>query len=132
MTKKIYKGEAAVKKEVKKLLNKHKWFWWMTPANGYGSSGISDFCAMRAGAFMAIETKFETNMPTALQVGYLNSVAAERGMAFVVDDKNLEWFKRWLELFDLMAERIAQKQTLSQEEGAELFNATKALTEKII
>lgn len=93
------KREKDVKASVKKLLSRHGWFWWCPPANGYGRSGISDFHAIRSGVFIAIETKFN-NEPTALQQGFLSSVAAEAGFAFIVDEKRLDNFAAWMDLFD--------------------------------
>src|SRR5208282_6426751 len=91
--------EKDVKAEVKKLLDKHGWFWFMPPANAYGRSGISDFLALRGGVMMALETKFD-DTPTALQQGFLSSIAAEGGFAFVVDEKRLDAFAAWMDLFD--------------------------------
>jgi hypothetical protein len=70
------------------------WFWFMPPANAYGKSGISDIIALKRGTFMAIETKFGSNKPTAMQIGFLNSVRASDGFAFVVNEKNLPWLER--------------------------------------
>lgn len=132
MSKRTYLKESDVKAEVKKLLNKHKWFWWMTPANGYGQSGISDFCAMRDGVFLAIETKFGTNRPTPLQVGYMNSVTAAGGMAFVVNEKRAETFAKWLEAFDRAAEATAQKKAVASEDGAYMLDAIREMTSELV
>lgn len=127
-----YRNEADVKKQVKKLLNKHKYFWWMPPSNAFGKAGQADFLGLRQGVFLAVETKFGKNKPTAMQVGYLQSIIAELGMAFVVDDENIDWFEKWLELFDKSIECQMNKTQLSAEDGAALFNAQKELTEKIV
>src|SRR5512139_3635363 len=95
-----YTNEADVKRQVKKLLDKHKWFWWMPPANGFGRTGISDFNALRGGVFLAVETKFGKNKPTHMQMGFMESVQAESGMAFVVNEQNLDAFAAWLDHFD--------------------------------
>lgn len=121
--------EKGVKREVKKLLDKHNWFWIMPAANGYGKAGTSDFIALRSGVFLAVETKFGTNKPTAMQVGFLNSVRAEDGFAFVVSDRNLDWFALWLTAFDRACEATSKGQEPSQDDGATMLNAIRALTE---
>lgn len=85
-----FKSEAHVKAAVKKLLTDAEWFWWMPPSNAYGRSGISDFHALKAGQFLAIETKFGSNTPTAMQVEFLKSVAVHDGWYLVVNEKNLD------------------------------------------
>lgn len=132
MSKRTYLKEADVKAEIKKLLNKHKWYWWMTPANGYGQSGISDFCAIRDGVFLAIEAKFGTNKPTAMQVGYLHSVTAHGGMSFVVNDKRVETFAKWLETFDRAAEAAGQKKAVAPEDGAYMLDAIREMTSELV
>lgn len=83
-------NEAGVKREVKKLLDKHGWYYWMPPSNAYGRSGISDFHALKAGQFLAIETKFGSNTPTAQQAQFLENVALHDGWYLVVNEKNLD------------------------------------------
>lgn len=126
------RGEADVKKEVKKLLNKHGWFWWMPPANGFGKAGTSDFHALRAGVFIALETKFGTNKPTALQKAFLHSVKAEKGLAFVVDEGNIEHFRAWLDAFDRAAAAVAKSENVAPEDGSIMLNALVAMTEKMV
>lgn len=129
MGKRTLTKEADVKAEVKKLLKKHNWFWWMPPMNGYGQSGVADFNALRAGVFLAIETKFGNNRPTPLQKGYLQSITAEGGFGFVVNDKNLEWFAGWLERFDTAAQAVERGEKPSNDDGAYMLNAIAAMTE---
>jgi hypothetical protein len=116
-----------VKQAVKKLLDRHGYFWWMTPANGYGVSGISDFLAFRGGTLMAIETKFGSNKPTALQKAFLGSITAESGFGFVVNDKNIEWLEAFLADFDTAGKLAADKQTIPAEDGARMMNAMKEM-----
>ena len=122
-----YKIEKDVKREVKKLLDANKWFWWMPPANGFGKAGISDFHALRAGVFMAVETKVKTNKPTPMQGAFLNSIAAEDGFAFVVNDTNIEWFSRWLDMFDQAVAVAAKGGVPSADIGGPLLDAQKEL-----
>ena len=118
-----YTKEADVKREVKKLLTKHKWFFWMPPANGFGRSGISDFNAIRGGVFLAVETKFGTNKPTPMQVGYLTSIEAESGISFVVSDRNMDAFATWLEHFDNAVKAQTEARDVDPADGAAMLNA---------
>lgn len=83
-------NEAGVKREVKRLLKKYGWFYWMPPANVFGRAGIADFNAVRGGRFLAVETKFGSNRPTPLQQQFLNDVVAHGGLAMVVTERDLD------------------------------------------
>jgi len=129
MTKtRTYTKEADVKAEVKRLLDKHGWFWWMPPANGFGRSGISDFNAIRKGVFLVIETKFGNNSPTTMQVGYMNSVQAEDGFAFVVNEKTLSSLQVWLEAFDRAVQAATTGARPTDADGAAMLDAIHAMT----
>lgn len=121
------KNEKDVKAKVKKLLDKHGWFWWMIPANGYGKSGVSDFHAIKAGVFLAIEAKFGSNKPTALQRAFLESINAEDAYGFVVNDKNLDELEAFLHNFAEQAKEVATNNRMSNEAGARLIDAIRAL-----
>ena len=131
------KNEKGVKARVKVLLDKFGWFWWMPPANGFGKGGISDFNALKNGVFLAVETKFGTNKPTALQVGYCHSIQAEKGFAFCVNERNLAWFETWLQSFDNAVAGVAahvgddKEHGVDPADGALLLNAISALTEML-
>lgn len=132
MPKRTYLKEADVKAEVKKLLNKHEWFWWMPPANGFGRAGTSDFNALRDGVFLAVETKFGGNKPTAMQIGYMHSITANGGMAFVVDEKRIDKFAGWLAAFDRAAEAAGNKKPVASEDGAYMLDAIRDLTLELV
>lgn len=121
------RDEKDVKKAIKKLLDKFGWFWWMVPANGYGKSGVSDIHALKAGVFLAIEAKFGSNKPTALQIGFLNSINAEDAYGFVVNDKNLDELEAFLFNFDEQAKEVATNQRMNNEAGARLIDAIREL-----
>lgn len=121
------KNEKDVKKKVKALLDKHGWFYWMPPANAYGRSGISDFNVIKAGVFLAIETKFGPNKPTAMQTAFLNSINAEGGFGFVVNDNNLNWLGTFLEDFDAQTALVGKEGKMANEAGARMVDAIRAL-----
>jgi hypothetical protein len=127
-----FRIEGDVKKEVKRLLDKHKWFWFMPPANGFGRSGISDILALRGGVFMAVETKFGKKKPSAMQVGFLQSIHIETGFAFVVSDLNMRWFAVWLEAFDASCAAVKVGGQPAPEDGAMMLDAIKQLTGDVL
>lgn len=120
-------SEKDVKKHVKKILDKHGWFWWMTPANGFGKSGISDFCALKDGTFIAIETKFGGNKPTPLQIGYLNTVRAHDSFGFIVDEMRIDWLDTFLAAFGRAQTAKMNKMEPTDEDGAAMLNAIRAM-----
>ena len=128
MAVKTFRIEKDVKREVKNLLDKHKWFWWMPPANAYGRSGISDFHALRGGIFMVIETKLAPNVPTAQQYGFIDSIETEGAFAFVVNQHNVKWFAVWLQAFDASIASQVAGQEIKPEDGAAMLDAINELT----
>lgn len=126
------KNEKDVKRKVKAILAKHDWFWFMPPANAYGKTGIADIIALRRGAFMAIETKFGYNKPTPMQIGFLNSVRQEDGFAFVVNEKNIDWFEAFMESFDVAVVAQSHNQEVPPEHGARMVNALAELSNKLL
>lgn len=127
-----YRVESDVKKQVKKILDARGWFWWMPPANGYGVGGIADFNAVKNGTFLAIETKFGSNKPTALQIGFLNSIRAADGLAMVVNDKNIDWLDHFLESFEIASQATSNRQPVPEEHGARMLNAIAQLSNKYL
>jgi hypothetical protein len=125
---KKFPNEKDVKKHIKAILDKHGWFWWMPPANGFGQTGISDFHAIKAHVFMVIEAKYMTKV-TDMQKGFLNSIAAEGGQAFVVSHKNIDSFEAWNIAFDHACEAGLKGNEPTPEYGAMMFNAVKELTD---
>lgn len=124
-------SEAHVKREVKKILDKYKHFWFMPPSNGFGRAGISDFISVHRGIFFAIETKYGKGKPTAMQIGFLGSVRAEQGYAFVVNEDRLEWLDAFLGAFDRSVEAGIRKEMPTPEDGAMMLNALRELTTEL-
>lgn len=123
----VIKNEGGVKKATKKILDKHKWFWWMPPANGFGVSGISDFNAVKDGVFMAIETKFGPNKPTAMQGAFLRSINSEECFGFVVNEDTLEWLDVFLTEFERAKVDASEKRQMANESGASMIDAIRWL-----
>jgi len=127
-----YKSERDVKREIKKVLDKYGWFWFSPPANTFGVTGISDILALRAGVFLAVEAKYNGNTPTGPQKGFLETVSAESGFGFVVDEKTLPLFARWAELFDKSAKSVETGGSVSDEDGAEMLDCIAAMTAPVV
>jgi pantoate kinase len=123
------KTEKHVKDYVKHVLNAYDIFWWMSPANGYGVSGISDFGALAAGTFFAIETKANKNKPTAMQKAYLRSIDREGGIALVVYDTTQDVFARFMACFAQSVKLTAEGKDPTIEVGGPMLDALKILTE---
>lgn len=128
-------SEKDVKREIKKLLDAHDWFWFMPPANGYGKAGVSDVIALKNGVFLAIEAKYGGNKPSPAQKAFVESVWAQHGMGFVVNDKNITWLEQWLAAFDRSVAAVQgsaggdPRQAVNQADGALMLNAVSVLTE---
>jgi len=82
------KSEADVKREVKKLLNKHEWFYWMPAGSAFGKNNV-DFNCLKNGKFLAIETKFGKNAPTINQNKFIANVETYGGYALVIWEYSL-------------------------------------------
>lgn len=128
MPQRTFVTEKDVKNEVKKLLNKHDWFWWMPAANGYGNAGIADFCALKNGVFLAIETKFGSRKPNPAQRAYLESIAAEHGFGFVVNEKLVSDLDVWLTLFARATSNVQRSEPVPVQDQQDLLAAAHAMT----
>ena len=126
-----FETEKDVKRDVKKLLNEFGWYWWMPAANGYGKVGVSDFCALKDGVFIGIETKFGSRKPTAPQNLFLRSVEAQGGFGFVVNEKMLDDLRNWLEAFAESVKYISREEVPPAEKGALLIDSVAVLTSLI-
>lgn len=123
----VIESEKHVKREIKKLLDKHGWFSWMPPANGYGTTGIHDFNAIRDGVFMTIEAKYGKNKPTPGQKAFAGHMIANDALTFAVNEKMLGWLAVFLESFDISCEAAKAEQEPPAEHGSRMLNATKVL-----
>jgi hypothetical protein len=129
---KIYKNETAVKKTIKELLDKHKWFHWNAGAGAFSATGVADRLALRDGIFMAVEAKFGYNKPTTMQKGFLESIAAETGFGFVVNEKTLSTFALFLQLYDASCLASAKGGRLNDEDGAVFMQCLHDLTAMVV
>lgn len=132
MPKRKFETEKDVKNAVKALLNKYGWFWFMPAANGFGSTGVADFCALKGGIFLTIETKFGTRKLRAMQAAFLASIMGEQGFAFVVTERTLDALELWLSKFSEAAGEVAGGKNVKDVDGASLLDAMHVLTQPVI
>ena len=103
--------ETWIKKQVKQILKDTRWKFWMPSANAFGRGGVSDFLAVKRPAlFMAIETKYK-DIPTQLQLDFLEMIRDAGHYAFLVDETNVDELREFLmgELHPYHAEAAFEK-----------------------
>ena len=86
--------EAKVKARVKSILNNVGAYHFSPATGGYGKSGVPDIVACYGGKFIAVECKAGKNEPTALQYRNLHDIEYSGGIAFVVNETNINEFER--------------------------------------
>jgi hypothetical protein len=122
-------NEKGVKALVKRLLDLHGWFFWMPPANGFGTLGVHDFSALKNSVFLTIETKFGTNKPTPMQKSFAAQIIANEAFAFCVNERNIDHLAMWLESFEIATRAQMARQEVPAEHGARMVNAMSVLTD---
>lgn len=90
--------EAAVKKQIRKILDAEGVYYAMPMGTGYGNSGVPDFLCCVAGTFMAIEAKAGKGKTTALQDAHLEKIKGAQGVALVINEQNIDELVRMLRL----------------------------------
>lgn len=76
--------EGKLKKEVKRVLDKHKVWYYMPVQNGMGVTGIPDFVCCDGGRFIGIETKALGKHPTPNQIRIGDAIHNHGGVWMVV------------------------------------------------
>ena len=82
--------ESKVKKKVVDLLKQYEIYYFFPATHGYGRSGVPDIVCCVRGYFLAIECKAGTNKPTALQLREIEQIQKAKGVAFVVNENNID------------------------------------------
>jgi hypothetical protein len=88
--------ENAVKKQVRKLLDELRIYYFFPPANGYGRAGIPDIVGCFMGLFVAIECKAGRGKLTALQEREIDSIKEAGGFTFVAREDNINELRELL------------------------------------
>jgi len=81
--------EAKVKKVVVKQLKEIGAYYFYPVTGGFGRSGVPDIVGCYQGVFFGIECKAGKNKPTPLQKKNLEDIAANRGIAVVINEQNM-------------------------------------------
>jgi len=89
--------EGKVKTKVRAELMRRNIYHFMPATGGYGRSGVPDIVGCYRGHFFAIETKAGKNKPTALQERELKEIRDAGGVAFVINENNVDDLKAWLD-----------------------------------
>jgi len=89
--------EAKVKAKVKKILLDMGAYYAMPIGGGFGNAGVPDFLVCYQGAFFGIECKANGGKPTALQLHHMSEIRKAGGVAFVIDENNVETLRKELE-----------------------------------
>ena len=82
--------EGKVKKKVKKILDDLKAYHFSPMTAGYGRSGVPDIIVCYKGKFIGIECKAGNNETTLLQKHNMKLINDNQGLAFVVNESNID------------------------------------------
>ena len=82
--------EAKVKKKVVAQLKEMGAYYFYPVTGGYGQSGVPDVVGCYKGIFFGIECKAGSNKPTPLQDKNLTDIRKQKGIAVVINEKNVD------------------------------------------
>ena len=82
--------EKKVKDKVVGILKEQGVYYFFAAMNGMGRSGVPDIIACYKGCFIGIECKAGNNEPTLLQKHNMKQIIAQKGLAIVVNEGNIE------------------------------------------
>ena len=89
--------EKKVKDQLRKYLDEMGIYHFMPPANGFGRAGIPDIVGCYAGRFVAFECKAGKGKTTPLQDRELSRIRTAKGLAFVINEDNVDQIKELLQ-----------------------------------
>ena len=88
--------EGKVKKKIVEQLKALGCYYFFPATGGYGKSGVPDIVGCYNGKFFGIECKAGKNTPTALQQMNLDQINAAYGLAYVVNETNMNDIEKLL------------------------------------
>jgi len=88
--------EKKVKDKVVKILKSHGVYYFFPATYGLGRSGVPDIVCCFSARFLAIECKAGRNTTTELQNREIAAIRAAGGLAFVVNENNLQEVEEFL------------------------------------
>jgi len=89
--------EGKIKARVKKTLDEMGIYHFSPFQAGMGRAGIPDIIACYNGLFVAIECKAGNGKTTALQDREINAIRTAKGLAFVINEENINNLKELLQ-----------------------------------
>ena len=89
--------EARVKAVVKRTLDEMGVYHFSPFMAGMGRAGVPDIIACYDGHFIAFECKAGKNKPTALQEREMDAIRKAKGLAFVINETNMNQIKELLQ-----------------------------------
>lgn len=98
--------EAAVKKQIRKILEAEGVYYAMPMGTGYGNSGVPDFLCCVAGKFVAIEAKAGKGKTTALQDANIERIGKAKGTALIINEQNIDTLRALLQSVRFMQGEI--------------------------
>ena len=82
--------EKKVKQKVTKQLKEIGAYYCYPMTVGYGKSGVPDIIGCYEGKFFGFECKAGSNKPTPLQDKNLTDIRKQKGIAVVINEKNVD------------------------------------------
>jgi Holliday junction resolvase len=89
--------EGKVKARVKKTLDELGIYHFSPYQAGMGRAGIPDIICCYNGLFVAIECKAGKGKTTALQDREINAIRTAKGLAFIINEENMNNLKELLQ-----------------------------------
>jgi len=91
--------ESKVKNKAKLALARLGAYYTFPMTGGYSNSGVPDILVCYRGIFIGLECKANGNKPTRLQESHIKEINMNGGIAFIVDEHNVD------NLYELLKER---------------------------
>ena len=92
--------ESKVKNKAKLALARLGTYYTFPMTGGYSNSGVPDILVCYRGIFIGLECKANGNKPTRLQESHIKEINMNGGIAFIVDEHNVD------NLYELLKERV--------------------------
>ena len=86
---KVMTPEAKVKKKVVRILKEAGAYYFYPVTGGFGRSGVPDVVACYKGRFIGMKINAGKNKPTPLQQKNLDDITKEGGLAYVINEDNV-------------------------------------------
>ena len=92
--------ERIIKNKAKTALARLGAYYTFPMTGGYGSSGVPDILCCYRGVFIGLECKANGNKPTRLQESHIKEINMNGGIAFIVDEHNVD------NLYQILKEKV--------------------------